>query len=451
MSVSVELEQAKLRNLEARQEQARLKRILAAKETELEMWQAEDVPHKSSRTIATTTGVSDDTLVAVQRGQITPSLRYGNQVKTPTFATFDKGLLAAKDFTAFGASLKNTQVATRELSFAEQRVYTDAEFAELNKVSRSIAAFRKVPEDTVQDFLITMTNIDNIDDMRLIADATQISELDNPAILLQPLDILAITELNRIGYISSAFNALIKAFSVFIQASQLSDNNATGADSIFSSLSSVIGGFGSNQATAKLLLDNGSAETAPGSFMMEQVTGNRVPISVIAKNPQLHPPSYIGKTFFGEYPTSRVAIDMNETHAKRIAMFGEYNGGAAAPQFNFQNMGRFQSDLPLTDVINNILYNKNSVTAGTVESTRSQQVTTDVANLLNISPNAGVEMRRADNNIPVMLAVSAVFANETTSPFPSPVFKEGWFISSSVGNDLQVSNPQFMDGFRAFI
>lgn len=451
MTLTVEQQQAELDQLQVDFDLARSKRILEASQANLTVWQAEDVPHKSSRTIGTTVGVTDDTLVSVQRGQIASSLRYGNQVRTPTFQTFDKGLLAAGDFTAFVPLLKNTQVATRELSFAEQRIYTDAEFAELNKVAKSIASFRSVPEDTVQDFLITMTNIDNIDDMRLIADAAQIAALDDPALLLQPLAILAVSELNRIGYISTAFNALTKAFSVFTRASQLADNIAAGAESIFNALSSALGGFGSNQATARVLLDNGSAETAPGSFMMQQVTGTRVPISVIAKNPQLHPPSYIGKTFFGEFPTSRVVIDINETHAKRIAMFGEYSGGSGAPQFNFQNMGRFQSNLPLTDVINNILYNKNSVTAGTGESKRSQRVTTDVANLLNISSNAGVEMRRADNNIPVMLAVSAVFANETTSPFPSSIFKEGWYISSSVGNDLQVSHPRFMDGFRAFI
>ena len=68
----------------------------------------------------------------------------------------------------------------------------------------------------------------------------------------------------------------------------------------------------------------------------------------------------------------------------------------------------------------------------------------DLGNVLNIGPTSILEMRRSDNAIPFMLGLSGVMVGESTSPFGSRTFMEGWRLASSTANDIQRYNPRYL-------
>jgi hypothetical protein len=47
-----------------------------------------------------------------------------------------------------------------------------------------------------------------------------------------------------------------------------------------------------------------------------------------------------------------------------------------------------------------------------------------------------------------MIAMSTVLANDTGCPFSTSVFSDGWKVASSLGNDLQNSNPEFLRRYQ---
>jgi hypothetical protein len=72
----------------------------------------------------------------------------------------------------------------------------------------------------------------------------------------------------------------------------------------------------------------------------------------------------------------------------------------------------------------------------------------DVCNVLNVATNATIEMRRSDNAIPFMIGFSAAVANESFSPFESKISSDGWKVASSAANDIQKTNPQFIEACK---
>ena len=116
---------------------------------------------------------------------------------------------------------------------------TKSEYALLQKRASSISSYSKIPYDTCEDFLIILCFIDKINDMRKIADAVQIPELDDETIMLKPEMILNIPRLEKICFAASALDALINMFRKYINTAQMIDNNDKSGESISSIISSI--------------------------------------------------------------------------------------------------------------------------------------------------------------------------------------------------------------------
>jgi hypothetical protein len=62
-----------------------------------------------------------------------------------------------------------------------------------------------------------------------------------------------------------------------------------------------------------------------------------------------------------------------------------------------------------------------------------------------VSTGTSIEMRRSDNAIPFMIGLSAAIAQESFSPFESRTMMDGWKMASSTANDIQKTNPQYLE------
>lgn len=102
-----------------------------------------------------------------------------------------------------------------------------------------------------------------------------------------------------------------------------------------SPLGGAFAALGSLGAVAAGMLLSKSGGQAVGGLMSEILTGNRISTSTRANNPMLTPPSYAGKSFFGEAPVSLPAID--QVFCRRVGAFGTSQGGSGVVSFGMQN------------------------------------------------------------------------------------------------------------------
>ena len=181
---------------------------------------------------------------------------------------------------------------------------------------------------------------------------------------------------------------------------------------------------------------------APSGIIAEQTLGQRIPPSVLYKNPQMQAPSFAGKAFFGEASSAQGAID--QVFCKRIGAFPANQSGSGTSSFGLQNFGSFGGDTSLTGMVSNaLLGTMTPPTTGILADIVSTK-TSNLANLLNVPTTSTMECRRSDHSIPLMIAMASVLVDDTNSPFPTSVHSEGWKLASSVGNDVQRYNPNFL-------
>ena len=183
---------------------------------------------------------------------------------------------------------------------------------------------------------------------------------------------------------------------------------------------------------------------AVGSFMSELLTGSRFPTQKIANNPSLRPPSYAGKAFFGETPCALPAVD--QLFCRKVGSFGNPTGGCGADSFGMQNFASFGGSQSIGSVVARMVTGSGIVPPTTTYY--GQQIATmisNVSNILNVSTGTSIEMRRSDNAIPFMIGLSAAIAQESFSPFESRTMMDGWKMASSTANDIQKTNPQYLE------
>lgn len=385
----------------------------------------------------------------VQRGIIqTPSF-FGDQSITQNFQTFQKAVNKAAEFAGAAMVMRNELVPARKPEDARFHLTTD-EYKELERKARSISGYSNIPNDVVEDFLIILCYINDIRDMRVIADAVQIPELDDPAILRQPMAIFAIPRLEKIAFCASALEGLINLFRKYLYAAQYTPNTA-GEDSgdILKNIGNMVSGMG--QAGALLQMASGTAENSLGSFMSELITGNRIPMTVIAKNPNLQAPSFIGKALFGESNNPLSNIDIDQLFAKPIAVFPKPSSGSGTTSFGLQNLNSFSNNMSLNGLVSKML-------TGNAEfdeaSKKFRQVKNIVDKIESMSGAKGTDMldiRRADTAIPMMSAISAAMSGTDSSPFGKDTFRQGWMVSNSVSNVLQNNNDPFFEAVKRFL
>lgn len=216
--------------------------------------------------------------------------------------------------------------------------------------------------------------------------------------------------------------------------------------SLMSAASSLISGAGmpSISPAAAGLLVNKLGGQAPSGIIMELTMGQRLPPSVLYKNPMMMSPSYSGKAFFGEMPSPMGAID--QVFCKKIASFPQPNNGGGNMSFGMQNYSSFgQPNLTLLNMVSKIMLGTTLVPTSGVLSSTILSKAIQVADILNVHVNDVIEPRRSDNSIPFMLGMGAALVDDTKSPYSSSVYSDSWKLASSVGNEVQRYQPQFLE------
>lgn len=379
----------------------------------------------------------------IQKGYFKKPGFFGDMSKSQAYSIFTTGVNTALSY-AGNASLKNETVPERN----NQTGYrlTTSEMILLRKKALSISNYSKIPYDTVEDFLVILCFVDVIHDMKKIADCVQIPELANPAILRKPLEILEIRGLEKISFAANALDGLVNLYRKYLNAAQNTINKDKGdsAQSILSAISSIIGGFGGGGVGPRL-------ETSDlGNFLSELITGERIPTNVIAKNPMMQSPSYTGKAFFGEAPNAMSNVDIDQLFAKKIAVFAQPSSGAGTSAFSMQNFGSFSGSMSLPSFVSKIVTGSSNP-----GSTRKQNLINSLVEGINTFTGSTssdlVEVTRADNAIPVMMALATQFSGYEKSVFSGSTFQEGWMLAQSVGNNLQIQDPKFIEAARKFL
>lgn len=378
----------------------------------------------------------------VQRGEFSKPTFFADISKMDVHKTFMLGVNTALSFSGF-RSRKEELVDKR----TEETGYrlTREEFALLQKRAQSISNYTKIPYDTCEDFLVILCFVDNIVDMEKIADAVQIDELANPNILMQPMLILNIRGLENICFAAQALDGLVNLYRKYLNAAQNTPNKSSGddTDSIMNAISSIVGGFGGSLGPR---IETGEM----GNFLSELITGKRIPTNVIAKNPMMQSPSYVGKAFFGESPNSLANVDIDQLFPKMIGVFSQPSNGAGTSSFSMQNFGSFSRSMPLNNFVAKVLTGSSSINS----NRKLAQVTSIVDKINTFTGSTSTDMvdvTRADNAIPVMMALSTSLSGFDKSVFSGSTFQNGWSLAQSVGSQMASTNPSFMEAARKFL
>ena len=378
----------------------------------------------------------------VQRGTYSKPTFYADVSKSSAHQIFMAGVNAALSFS--GQRSRKEELIFERTETSGYRLTYD-EFSLLQKRALSISTFAKIPYDTVEDFLVILCFVNNLEDMIKIADCVQIPELADPTIMLQPMQILNLPGLEKISFAAQALDGLVNMYRKYIQTAQNTVNKSSSGDdigSVFNALSSIMGGMGGLGER----LETGDM----GNFLSELITGKRVPTNIIAKNPMMQAPSYVGKSFFGESPNAMANVDIDQLFNKMIAVFPQPSNGSGTSSFSMQNFGSFSRSMPLTNFVSKILTG-----SSTIGSTRKLNLINSVVDQINSftgsTSNETVDITRADNAIPIMQAVSTSLSGMDKSVFSGSTFQSGWTLAQSVGNQLAVNNPNFMEAARKFL
>jgi len=391
----------------------------------------------------------DEMAAEVQRGKVKSPQFFGNQSNSGSYQAFSSAVSMIAGMSSMVSTLKNNIVEQREDNLFR---LTEAEYAELRRVARNIASYGNIPQDVVEDFLVIVCSIDNITDMRLVADGVQIPELANESILQQPMEILALRDLRKVAYASSAVEGLVNMFRKYLIAAQNSTEPAENEDpmAMLNSLSSLVSGFTSGFGGLGPRLNNSGVEDTVGHFLTELISGKRVPTSVIAKNPAMQSPSYSGKAFFGEAPTAVSNVDIDQLFNKKLGVFPKPSNGAGTTSFGLQNLGSFGGAMSVTNLLGKMFFGTAEVDPNTKKGRQLDAIVEKVTTITGSSADESIDIRRADTSIPMLQAISACGTNTDKCVFPSNSFSEGWVLSNSVSNDLQTRDPRFMEAVKRF-
>jgi hypothetical protein len=208
-------------------------------------------------------------------------------------------------------------------------------------------------------------------------------------------------------------------------------------------LGGALGSLGALGGIAAATLLSKSGGQAMGGMMSELITGNRIATSTRANNPMLTPPSYAGKSFFGEAPVALPAVD--QLFCRRVGSFGTSQGGSGVVSFGMQNFASMGGSVPISSMVTRMI--TGSPVAPPSTTFFGSQISTMVTNVcsnLNVPTTSNIEMRRSDNAIPFMMGFSAAMVGENFSPFGSKPITQGWSLAASAANDVQKYNPLYL-------
>lgn len=377
----------------------------------------------------------------IQRGIYQTSSFFGSVSSTPGVSNFIKGVDTALKYSG-ATRMRHELVDVRDP--ARTFRLTKAEWELLEKRARSISQYGNIPYDISEDFLQILCFIDNIEDMRLIADAVQLPELDSEYILRKPKVILDLPNLEKVCYAASALEGLIAMFKKYTQAAQYA--NERSGESMLDILSNFNLG-----SMAISMIESGNPGELAGTFLTELITGKRIPTNVIAKNPNNQSPSYVGKAFFGESPIPLANVDIEEVFNKAIAVFPKPSAGAGTTAFSFQNAKSFDNILPLDQFVSGLNFGSINIPKDSFKEAAVNNIVTKINGMLGTHSKEMVDVRRADNALPMMLAISAINSNSERSHFTIDTFRNAWVQSRAISSHLQQTDPSFIESVRKFL
>jgi hypothetical protein len=175
-----------------------------------------------------------------------------------------------------------------------------------------------------------------------------------------------------------------------------------------------------------------------GKFLSALALGQAIPSQLQANNPLLALPSYAGKAFFGEALNALPAMD--QLFAKKIAMFTNAEGGAGKSAFDFLNLPTGDAS-SLQNIIPKLLNIPNEVLGKSGVQSVIGQFTNDIGNILGADINTLVQLNKADNAIPIMIAMASRLSGDTSSLFPTDVFSKGWKAANLARGVIEKVNP----------
>lgn len=288
-----------------------------------------------------------------------------------------------------------------------------------NMISGTINAIKNAAVAALQPIIGILSTV-----MRTIRDIT------NFASQLEGLTSIA-SNINKIGDVVTQFSKL--------------SSMITRIASLASQIMSMFGlmkGPGNIGAGASTLL-NQLGGYAPSGILTQLSIGQRIPPSVLYRNPMMQSPSYSGKAFFGENLAPQGAVD--QIFCKLIAAFPQAQNGSGNMSFGLQNFGSYGGTTSLTNMVSRVMLGTlNAPTTGTLANVVNT-ATSSLANILNVPTNSFIEARRSDNSIPFMAAMASVIVNDTKTPFPSSTYSQGWKLASATGNQVQRYNPRYIE------
>lgn len=533
------------------------------------------------------------TVAAINKKRYKKSSAFGDQQLKASYKSFNNAVGASHSSYNSSQSLK-TRTSTRPVDKISNYYLTDQQKALLQKKALEFAEPGIIPYDVIEDFLYALCYVDDYETLKLVADTTGVRGLDNPSIIREPLLILNLEDLYKVGYLANGLAALTKQIQddKFKQARSASDSNksaysalqtaasstdpalrtitsfpgvssfgsvltqvvsltttiqglvstfsspgntATKIATVASTLSqvstltqSITQGLGissqqnitgllplatqlndiafsvnnlinqfnmiknvqSNDSHPKVNVDDlnvhmnsifsnvqnilssltavsslvsslkgpGNIGTAAnvllslpggltaGSVLTQTALGQVVPPNILANNPMMLAASHVGKTLFGESIIPTVVTD--QVFKRKIGTYPQPSAGAGMASFSMQNSASMGGSMTLQGTVLKLVYGLSEMPTGTPFASVLNSQVTNIASTLGASATSVVEPRRSDNAIPMMIGIATVLANDSGCPFPTKVFSDGWKTASSVGNDLQNSNPQYLKAYQ---
>lgn len=253
-----------------------------------------------------------------------------------------------------------------------------------------------------------------------------------------------VEQLSSVTSLAATAGKIGDVVSQMVNLSSLGSALMSAAQGILSLINNIVGP-GAIGAGAAVLL-NKVGGFARSGILMEQALGQRIPPSVLYRNPSMLSPSYSGKAFFGESLAPQAAVD--QMFSKLIGAYPQAVNGSGNMSFGMQNFGSFGGSTSLASLVSRVVLGTLVPPSTGILATNVLNITQNMSNILNVPVNSVFEARRSDNSIPVVTALAAALINETKSPFQSSTYSDGWKLASATGNYVQRELPQYLDAAR---
>jgi len=168
-----------------------------------------------------------------------------NEYKSST-QSFNTAVINSFNIIDTALSLKTLIPNNQPRNIRTNYYLTDFEKELLIKKSMEFASYGAVPQDVLEDFLYVLVTIDNYEDLKYISEVTNIPELDNVNLIREPIAILSLNDLYKIGYLANGLSSLTKQFSTsYPQVISTADNQGSNYGSLLS-----VAAFSSTKAGA---------------------------------------------------------------------------------------------------------------------------------------------------------------------------------------------------------